>query len=92
MQVMKTQCTVALLIGPYCSRERALPESRPCKRRRFSVQFGPNDIPTHLPVFIDSRKRRTFYRNEGIENKTYVQCEICLVKERNCFLKYHCDL
>ena len=81
------------LIGLYCSRKRAFPESRPSKRRSLS-QVSPADLPTHLPEFEASHKRCFYCKNEGKENKTYVQCGICgvslcLVKEGNCFLKHH---
>ena len=73
-------------------RERAVPLSRPSKRKSTSV--ASNDHGGHLPEFQPTRKRCTYCSKEGEENRTFVVClacniPLCLVKDINCFSKHH---
>ena len=81
------------LIGRYTSRSRAPPDEKTGSKRKYQYQFEPNHLPLHLPEFQSSRKRCK-YCYKGFERKTFVICIkcsvfLCLVKERNCFMKDH---
>ena len=73
-------------------RKRAVPMSRPSKRKN-----QPESIDNHgghLPDYQTMRKRCVYCAMEGKENRTFVIClacniPLCLVKERNCFQKHH---
>ena len=73
-------------------RKRAVPMSRPSKRKN-----QPESIDNHgghLPDYQTMRKRCLYCAMEGKENRTFVIClacniPLCLVKERNCFQKHH---
>ena len=82
------------LIGPYTNRSRCHPENKAGTKRKYRYQFQPDDIPTHLPEFKSTRKRCTYCYTEGVDHKTFVECStfgvpLCLVKDRNCFVKHH---
>ena len=82
------------LIGRYTSRSRAPPDGKTGSKRKYQYQFEPNHLPLHLPEFQSSRKRCKNCYKEGFERKTFVKCTecrvfLCLVKERNCFMKHH---
>ena len=82
-----------MLIGRYTNRKRSFPSCRASKRRSLESSV-PMDVPNHLPVFLEVRKRCQYCKNEGKDNKTFVSCEtcgvhLCCLKERNCFSKYH---
>ena len=72
-------------------RKRAVPMSRPSKRKN-----QPESIDNHgghLPDYQTMRKRCLYCAMEGKENRTFVIClacniPLCLVKERNCFQKH----
>ena len=80
------------LIQYYQDRKRAVPISRPSKRKN-----QPESIDNHgghLPDYQTMRKRCLYCAMEGKENRTFVIClacniPLCLVKERNCFQKHH---
>ena len=80
------------LIQYHQNRKRAVPMSRPSKRKN-----QPESIDNHgghLPDYQTMRKRCLYCAMEGKENRTFVIClacniPLCLVKERNCFQKHH---
>ena len=80
------------LIQHHQGRKRAVPMSRPSKRKN-----QPESIDNHgghLPDYQTMRKRCLYCAMEGKENRTFVIClacniPLCLVKERNCFQKHH---
>ena len=80
------------LIQYHQGRKRAVPMSRPSKRKN-----QPESIDNHgghLPYYQTMRKRCSYCAMEGEENRTFVIClacniPLCLVKERNCFQKHH---
>ena len=80
------------LIQHHQGRKRAVPMSRPSKRKN-----QPESIDNHgghLPYYQTMRKRCSYCAMEGEENRTFVIClacniPLCLVKERNCFQKHH---
>ena len=81
------------LIGKYSNRQRAFPQSCPTKKKSTN-QAGPVNTPDHLPEYQVSRQRCMYCKTGGKDIKTFVKCStcgvyLCLVKERNCFLKYH---
>ena len=73
-------------------RKRAVPMLRPCKKKN-----QPESIDNHgghLPDYQTIRKRCVYCAMESKENRTFIiflPCNIplCLVKERNCFQRYH---
>ena len=80
------------LVRWHQSCQRAVPLSRPSKRKNTSV--ASNDHDGHLPEFQPTRKRCTYCSKEGKENRTFVVClacdiPLCVVKDRNCFSKHH---
>lgn len=82
------------LIGRYTSRSRAPPEQKAGSKRKLQYHFEADNLPSHLPEFQHSRKRCEYCYKEGFDRKTYVRCTecavfLCLVRERNCFLKHH---
>ena len=80
------------LIQYHQSQKGAVPMLRPSKRKN-----QPESIDNHgghLPDYQTMRKRCAYCAMEGKENRTFVIClacniPLCLVKERNCFQKYH---
>ena len=81
------------LIGAYTNRQGAFPQFRPSKRKSLE-QAGPVSAPDHLSEYQVSRNRCKYCKDEGLDNKAFVLCKtcdvhLCLVKERNCFLKHH---
>ena len=80
------------LIQCHQSQKGAVPMLRPSKRKN-----QPESIDNHgghLPDYQTMRKRCAYCAMEGKENRTFVIClacniPLCLVKERNCFQKYH---
>ena len=80
------------LIQYHQDRKRAVPISRPSKRKN-----QPESIDNHgghLPDYQTMQKRCAYCAMEGKENRAFVIClacniPLCLVKERNCFQKHH---
>ena len=73
-------------------RKRAVPMSRPSKRKNQPELIDNHG--GHLPYYQTMRKRCSYCAMEGEENRTLVIClacniPLCLVKERNCFQKHH---
>ena len=82
------------LVGRYKSQNRSPPDGKTGSRRKHQYQFEPNDLSLHLPEFQSSRKRCEYCYKEGFKWKSFVKCTeyrvfLCLVKERNCFMKHH---
>ena len=54
-----------------------------------------NSIPSsHLPIFLERRRRCTICSQAGKGSKIILTCSVgaamfCCQKERNCFLQYH---
>ena len=70
-----------------------LPKTIPGPNHRLSKHTKaqrPGPIPpSHLPIFLEKRLRRTVGSQAGRENRTSVMCSLCdaalwLQKERNC--------
>lgn len=81
------------LIGRYNNRKRTFPTSRPNKRKALEPTV-PKEVPMHLPIFQQFRKRCHYCKGEGKDNKTFTFCEVCglhlcCIKERNCFYLHH---
>ena len=85
-------CIVLKLIASFVSRKLSCLNHRPSNRTKAQ---RPSLIPpSHLPIFLETRRRCTVCSQAGNENRTYVTfslCNIalCLQKEKNCFLQYH---
>ena len=82
------------LIGSYTSRSRAPPDGKTGSKRKYQYQYEPNHLPLHFSEFQSSRKHCEYCYKEGFERKTFIKCTecrvfLCLVKERNCFMKLH---
>ena len=75
------------LIRWHQSRERAVLLSRPNKRKR--TPLASNCHGGHLPEFQPTRKRRTYCSKKGFDVCLACDIPLCLVKDRNCFLKHH---
>ena len=80
------------LIQQHQGRKRAVPMSRPSKRKNQPESID-ND-GGHLPDYQTMQKRCAYCAMEGKENRAFVICltcniPLCLVKERNCFQKHH---
>ena len=80
------------LIQYHQGRKRAVPISRPSKRKNLPESIDNHG--GHLPDCQTMRKQCTHCAMKGKENRTFVIClacniPICLVKERNCFQKHH---
>ena len=81
-----------ILIKYYQDRKRALPMSRPSKRKNQPKLIDNHG--RHLPDYQTMRKRCAYCAMEGKENRTFLIClacniPLCLVKEINCFQKHH---
>ena len=85
--------TVAkILIRYHQGQKRAVPMSRPSKRKNQSELIENHG--RHLPDYQKMGKQCTYCSMEGKENRSFVIClaciiPLCLVKERNCFQKHH---
>ena len=80
------------LPGRYTSRSRAPTKQKGGSKRKHQYHFEPNNLPPHLPQFQHSRKRCGYCYKEEFDRKTFArctECNLCLVKEQNCFLKHH---
>ena len=62
------------LIGTYNSRTQNTPVSHVSRR-----EVLPASVPPHLPVLQTTRGKCRYCYTEGIENKTYIQCNTCEV-------------
>ena len=82
-------CIALKLIASFVNRKLSFPNHRPSKHSKAQ---RPSLIPpSHLPIFLETRRRCTVCSQAGNENRTYVTfslCNIalCLQKEKNCFL------
>ena len=61
------------LIGRYTSRSRIPLEQKPGSKRKHQYHFEPNNLPSHLPKFQNSRKRCEYCYKEGSDRKTFVK-------------------
>ena len=83
------------LIGAYNSRSRNTPVSHVSHR-----EVLPASVPLHLPVLQTTRGKCRYCYTGGIENKTYIQCNTCVVflcsisgnRSRNCFANFHTEV
>ena len=80
------------LIQYHQGRKRAVPMSRPSKRKNLPESIDNHG--GHLPDYQTMGKQCAHCAMKGKENRTFVIClacniPICLVKERNCFQKHH---
>lgn len=83
------QCITRGLTRNYTS--RSFPVATPGSRKRARTECGDH---THLPTFLDERKRCVVCTKKKLDNRTDVYCEdcnvcLCLQKKRNCFKVYH---
>ena len=79
------------LIQYHQGRNRAVPMSRPSKRKNQLESIDNHG--GHLPDYQTMRKRWAYCAMEGKKNRTFVIClacniPLCLVKERDCFEKH----
>ena len=84
-------CIALKLIASFVSQKLSCPNYCPSKHTK-AQRPGPI-LSSHLPVFLETRRRCTVFSQAGKENRTSVTCSLsdvalCLQKERNCFL-YH---
>ena len=84
-------CIALKLVASFVSRKLCCPNHRPSKPTK--AQRPGSILPSHLPIFVETRRRCTVYSQAGKENRTFVTCSLCdvalcLQKERNCFLQY----
>ena len=81
-------CISLKLITSFVSRKLA---KHRLSKYTEAQRLGP--IPTsHLPIFFETRRRRTVYSLVGTEKRTFFTCSLyyvafCLQKEINCFLQ-----
>ena len=85
-------CIASRLIGSFSSRTLSFPTYRASKRTTVAKPFPIP--PSHLPLFLETRRRCVVCSEEGKENRTFTACSLCnlalcIQKDRNCFLKYH---
>ena len=83
-------CIALKLIASFASWKVFCPNHRPSNRTS-----SPSTIPpSHLPIFLETRRQCTVCSQAGKENRTFVTCSLCDVslcfqEERNCFLQHH---
>ena len=80
------------LIASFVSQKLFCPNHDPSKRTK--AQRPILILPSHLPIFLEARRRCTVYSQTEKKNRTFSMCSLCdvafcLQKERNCFLNYH---
>ena len=83
------------LVGTYNSRSRNTPASHVSHQ-----EVLPANVPLHLPVLQQTRGKCRYCYTGGIENKTYIKCNMCGVlrclisgnKPRNCFANFHTEI
>ena len=85
-------CIALKLIASFVSQTVSCPNH--CPSEYTKVQRPSPIPPSHLPIFLETRRRCTVCFQAGKENRTFVThllCDValCLQKERNCFLQYH---
>ena len=84
-------CIALKLIASFVSRKLSCPNHRLSKRTKAQ---RPGLIPpSHLPIFLETRRRCTVCSQAGKENKEFFTCSLCDVAlclqiEGNCFLQY----
>ena len=81
-------CIALKLIASFVRRKLSCPKHRPSKRTK-AQRSGPIP-PSHLSIFLETRRRFTVCSQAGKENRTFVTsslCDVvlCLQKERNYF-------
>ena len=85
-------CIVLKLIASFVSRKLSCLNHRPSNRTKAQ---RPSLIPpSHLPIFLEARRRCTVCFQAGKKNRTFVSCTLCDVaicfqKEKKRFLQYH---
>ena len=89
--IVKVTLFTRKLVYSLC--KRFFPTSRPNMRKSHKLPMH-REVPTHMPDFQKKQKRRHYYKNEGLDHKTFIHCQtcglyLCLTKEANCFLKHH---
>ena len=82
------------LIERYTSRSREPPDGKTGSKRKYQYQFEQSNLPPHLSEFQNMRRQCEYCYKEETDLKIYVKCTecgifLCLIKERNCFKKYH---
>ena len=87
----KTRIALKLIA---CFISRKLSCLNHCPSKRTKAQRDGPIPPSHLLIFLETRRRCTICSQAGKENRTFVACSLCdvalcLQKERNCFLQYH---
>ena len=83
-------CIALKLIASFVSRK--LSGENHCPSKRTKAQRPGPISPSHLQIFLETRRRCTVCSKAGKENRTFVTCSscdvvLCLQKEKNCFLQ-----
>ena len=75
MELLHSEIVLAQsLIGTYNSRSRNTPASHVSRR-----EVLPASVPLHFPVLQTTRGKCRYCYTGEIENKTYIQCNTCVV-------------
>ena len=85
-------CIALKLIASFVSQKLSCPNDHPFKRTK-AQRPGPIP-PSHVPTFLETRRRCTVFSQAEKENRTLVTCSLCdvplfLQRARNCFLQNH---
>ena len=85
-------CIALRSIASFISWKLSFPNHRPSKR--IKAQRPATTPPSHLSIFLETRRRCTVCSQAGKENWTFVTCSLCDVtllpsKRKELFLQYH---
>ena len=85
-------CIALKLIASFINEKLCFPNHRPSKHTK-SQRPSPMP-PSHLPFFLETKRRCTIRSQAGKENRTFLTwslCDValCLQKRKELFLQYH---
>ena len=85
-------CIALKLITSFINQKLSCPNH--CQSKCTKVQRPSTIPPSHLPIFLETRRRWTVCSQAGKEKRAFVTCSLCdvaccLQKERNYYLQYH---
>ena len=68
-------CIALKLITSFVCRKLSCPN--PCPSKRTKAQRPGLILPSHLPIFLETRQRCTVCSQEGKENRIFATCSLC---------------
>ena len=81
------------LVGRYSNCNKLFSTTR-LSKQKSQKPFMTKEVPTRMPEFQQKQIRCHDCKNGSSDFKSFVPCQacglnLCLTKERNCFLKHH---